>query len=474
MWAASSASRAAPAAAAQTSSRRTQHTNAATSWRPSRRLSTAARPTGALGPAAAAAAPAATDAPPARHQQHAQAQAGGRPQGELRFPYSYYDGEGRLVLKNLTLPQLEAWCASIGEDGPKRALQLWRFMYYDCKWIRSLEDAAVDKGVQSGFSRAFREKCAGLATIDGGLLLQSIHSAADGTRKMVFKVAHGPAAGGQVETVLIPISREAGAKARITLCVSSQVGCDMGCQFCYTGRMGLMGNLTPGQIVEQVVAARRLLWEEDVAAGVQRHITPITARDGLLTTRNHSLGLHVSYNKITVSTVGLVPEMRQFAAESRAVMAVSLHATTDEVRDRIVPVNKRWPLAELIATMEELFPKDKAAPRHGHHVLVAYTMLQDVNDTDEDARRLLELVKNIRCKVNLIVYNEYPGTPFRPSTPERVQAFRSILIQGGHVATVRDSRGDDQMAACGQLGDPGLSSRPRPARPEAAAAVAAA
>lgn len=380
------------------------------------------------------------------------------------------------MLKNLTLPELERWCESIGEDGPKRALQIWRWMYYDGRWIRSLEDAAAGRA-QNGFSAAFLDKVRGLATVDGGLLLQSIYTAADGTRKMVFKLANGPAAGGQVETVLIPVVREQGSKPRITLCVSSQVGCAMNCQFCFTGRMGLQGNLTPGQIVEQVVAARRLLYEEDVAAGVERHITPITnlvymgmgepmhnlpAVVPSIETLCQPLGMHLSANKITVSTVGLIPEMRQFSEQSKAVMAVSLHATTDEVRDWIVPVNRKWGLQELVRCMEELFPKDKAAPRHGHHVLIEYTMLQGVNDTDDDARRLLELTRNIRCKINLIVFNPHEGTQFKPSTPERVQAFRSLLIQGGHVATVRDSRGDDQMAACGQLGSPESSSRRPP------------
>ncbi|KAL4437757.1 hypothetical protein ABPG77_005669, partial [Micractinium sp. CCAP 211/92] len=172
---------------------------------------------------------------------------------------------------------------------------------------------------------------------------------------------------------------------------------------------------------------------------------------------------------ITVSTVGLVPEMCQFSEQSKAVMAVSLHATTDEVRNWIVPVNRKWGLQELVRTMEELFPKDKAALRHGHHVLIEYTMLQGVNDTDDDARRLLELTRNIRCKINLIVFNPHEGTQFKPSTPERVQAFRSLLIQarqwgaGGRACGHRrDSRGEDQMAACGQLGSPESSTRRPP------------
>lgn len=396
--------------------------------------------------------------------------------GPIQFPRNYYTADGLLMVKCLTLPELEAWCASIGEPPAKRALQLWRWMYYDCQWIRTVDDAPAGS-VVNGFSGAFREKFRTLATLDGGLEIVNVARAADGTRKIVFRLTAGPGAGGQVETVIIPIVREAGSKARVTLCVSSQVGCAMACQFCYTGRMGLLGNLTPGQIVEQVVIARRMLYEEDLAAGKDRHITPVTNivfmgmgepmdnLDGVLPSidvMTHPMGLHLSYNKVCVSTVGLVPAMRKFAAACRAVLAVSLHAANDAVRDSIVPVNRRYPLADVIGAMEELFPKDKAAPRHGHHVLVEYTMLSGVNDGPDDAAQLLQLLRNVRCKINLIVFNPHDGTPFRSSTPEAVATFRDVLIRGGHVATVRCSRGDDQMAACGQLGNPELSPKKPP------------
>jgi 23S rRNA (adenine2503-C2)-methyltransferase len=157
--------------------------------------------------------------------------------GPLRFPPEYYDGPGRLMLKCLTLPELEAWCASVGEDGRRRGAQLWRWMYADSvawragagaapRWLAALDDAPAP-AVQNGFSAAFRAKFAALATLDGGLALERVSAAADGTRKMVFRLTAGPAAGATVETVVIPITREAGAKARVTLCVSSQAGCAM-------------------------------------------------------------------------------------------------------------------------------------------------------------------------------------------------------------------------------------------------------
>lgn len=369
------------------------------------------------------------------------------------------------MIKCLTMDELRQWCESIGEPGQKRALQLWRWMYYDRQWLVNLDDAPAGT-VVNGFSARFRDKFRELATLDGGLEPITMRTASDGTRKIVFCLTAGPAKGGQVETVLIPIVREAGSKERITLCVSSQVGCAMGCQFCFTSKMGLLGNLTPGQIIEQVVLARRMLYEE--AGCSSKHITPITnvvfmgmgePLDNLdavlpaIDVMTDRLGLHLSYNKICVSTVGIVPAMRRFAEASRAVMAVSLHAATDQVRSSIVPVNKRYPLEQVIQTMEELFPKDRAAPRHGHHVLIEYTMLAGVNDRPEDAQALLELVKNIRCKINLIVFNPHEGTVYAPSSSESVAAFRDVLISGGHVATVRCSRGDDEMAACGQLGN---------------------
>ena len=208
-----------------------------------------------------------------------------------QFPRGYYNSSGRLMLKNLTLPELDEWCASIGEESPsKRAMHLWRWMYYDRQWLRSLDEAPAGE-VTNGFSAVFRDKLRNLATLDGGLEVVSVHSAADTTRKIIFRLTAGPAAGGQVETVIIPITRESGSKQRMTVCVSSQVGCAQNCQFCFTGRMGLLGNLTPAQIVEQLVVARRMLFEEDGGVAIDvvaattggargspsyRHITPIT------------------------------------------------------------------------------------------------------------------------------------------------------------------------------------------------------
>lgn len=373
----------------------------------------------------------------------------------------------KTLLKNMTLPQLEDWCESIGEKR-SRAMHIWRWMYYDKNWIRDFDDTA-DR--QNGFSKAFRQRARPLASLHGGLHLQSQVRAADGTRKLIFALE---GTSGQVETVLIPVIREQGQKERITICVSSQVGCAMNCQFCYTGRMGLLQNLTTAQIVEQLVEARRILAEQPdappatniVFMGMGEPLNNMQAVMDAVAIATEPLGLHFSKNKITVSTVGLVPEIRRFCeAGCPAQLAVSLHAPNDRIRDWIAPVNRRYNLDMLMNCLREHFPKGVKAGWHGRHVLFEYVMLKGVNDAPEHARELLQLVDGVECKFNLIVFNPHKGTQFEASPREAVLQFRSILIQGGLVCTVRDSRGPDEMAACGQLGNPALVQTTAPILP---------
>lgn len=400
--------------------------------------------------------------------------------------------DDRIAVKSMSFAELVAFCRDVlDEPHPeKRAKQLWRWMYSDYAWIRSLEDAAVET-TQNGFSKAFRDKFDAVATVDGGLRLVDEHSASDGTVKLVFELTRGEGKGGKIETVLIPVVREhesaGGAKERITLCVSSQLGCAMACTFCWTGKLGLLGNLSTGQIVEQVVAARRYHYERfgtgvgdrgrDGASGGQhggqrvgekpaRYVSPITnivymgmgepldnldaVVSSLDIVQDHH-GLHFSHNKVTVSTVGLVPEMRELLRRTsgNVALAVSLHGATNEVRGSIVPVNGRYPVEELVAALEELFPVgEKTAP----HVLIEYTMMAGVNDRVQDAEALLRVLARVKCKINLIVFNPHEGTKYEASTNESVRAFRDVLIRGGRVVTVRASRGDEEAAACGQLG----------------------
>lgn len=376
--------------------------------------------------------------------------------GESQYPSSWYHEDGRLMIKNLSKEELVAWCQSIGED-EKRAYQLWRWMYSDGCWLQSIDDAPAEH-VQNGFGKVFREKFHSMATLDGGLELAERVTASDGTIKLGFRVTHGPAVGSTIETVLIPVVRERGSKERITLCVSSQIGCNMGCKFCFTGTMGLWGNLTPGQIVEQAVAAKRYYYQEHHALSVTNVVymglgEPFDNLEAVMASIDTLLdhhGLHFSHNKVTVSTVGLIPEMKRFLETSKASLAVSLHGATDEVRSSIVPVNKRYPLKDVVSTLKDYFPEGE---KKASHVLIEYTMMEGVNDSPEQAEELLKVLEGVKCKINLIVFNPHEGTVYRESPQENVDTFRDILIRGGRVVTVRQSRGEDSMAACGQLGE---------------------
>ena len=235
----------------------------------------------------------------------------------------------------------------------------------------------------------------------------------------------------------------------------------MGCKFCYTGLMGLRSNLTAGEIVEQVIAAKRI--QKGTSLPVTNIVfmgmgEPFHNMDAVLKaieilTTPSSGYTPFSQRKITVSTVGLVPEIRRFTQETSAQLALSLHATTEESRSMIVPTNNKHSLSQIIQTLEELYPKGKTEGFHGRHVLIEYVMLKGINDSVEDAKRLVQLLSKIECKVNLICFNTFDGSPFVPSDVQVVKDFRALVVgEGKIVCTVRDSRGDDEMAACGQLG----------------------
>ncbi len=432
----------------------------------------------------------------------------------------------RTCLKSLPYDGLAAWVASTGEDAaavPARTLQLWRLLYYrDTKTgVGLVSDLASEAGpaTRGGLSGAFLQRAAAsAAAVDPGIELASIHASADGTRKLVFNVTAGPAAGRAVDAVLIPVVRRAGARPRLTLCLSSQAGCSQGCTFCLTGAMGLGGSLTAGQIVEQAVVARRLLAAEAAAAGAagadaaadaappppgrrtRRPPPPpltnvvfmgqgepfdnygaVSAAVSILT---HPLGLAFGASKVTVSTVGLLAEMRAFAAaHPRVQVALSLHATTDAGRAAIMPAAARagHDLASVAACLRDVFPGAPPPPPgpggeggeggaragggggsaagggggggHRRHVLVEYLLLDGINDSVDDAARLLALLDGVAAKVNLLNFNPHAAAVFGRSG--RGDAFRRALLDGGRVCTVRASRGgDDAMAACGQLGDP--------------------
>jgi 23S rRNA (adenine2503-C2)-methyltransferase len=270
----------------------------------------------------------------------------------------------------------------------------------------------------------------------------------DGSRKLVFRLADGA----RVSAVLMPDD------GRLTLCLSTQVGCGYACAFCLTGTMGLTRNLDAGEIVGQLLAASALLPpEERVTHIVFMGMGEPLANYGALVTSlriltDPRLGLGFSPRRITVSTVGLVSGIEKLGREDLKVnLAISLHAASDEVRSTLMPVNRAWSLEALMAAVRA-YP---LAPRQ--HVFFEYVLLDDVNDTPEEARRLVRLLRGVRAKVNLIPFNDWEGSRFRRPPLPRILAFQSVLLEAGVTTTVRWSKGEDIGAACGQLKEPAVA-----------------
>jgi 23S rRNA (adenine2503-C2)-methyltransferase len=279
----------------------------------------------------------------------------------------------------------------------------------------------------------------------GRLRLEQEQQAADGCRKFLFGLADG----NLLESVLIP------EEGHFTLCLSTQVGCAQGCRFCLTARRGLTRNLSAGEIVGQVLAVRRLLPPEGPALtnlvfmGMGEPLANFAALVKALGIIAAPWGLNFSSRRLTVSTVGLAPLIPRLGREVRANLTVSLNAADDDTRNRLMPVNRRYPLAEVLAACRS-FP----LPRH-RRITFAYVLLQDLNDSPAQARQLARLLKGFRAKINLIPFNRHPQLPFAPPPPERILEFQEILRAAGYTVLIRESRGQEIGAACGQLsGEP--------------------
>ncbi|MCV2879162.1 23S rRNA (adenine(2503)-C(2))-methyltransferase RlmN [Sedimentimonas flavescens] len=273
----------------------------------------------------------------------------------------------------------------------------------------------------------------------------------DGTRKYLLRIAGGH----EVEVVYIP------EENRGTLCISSQVGCTLTCSFCHTGTQKLVRNLTAGEIVGQVMVARDDLdeWPQPGAPKDETRLVsnvvlmgmgePLynfdNVRDAMKVVMDGE-GISLSRRRITLSTSGIVPEIAKTAEEIGCLLAISFHATTDEVRDRLVPVNKKWNIETLLNTLRD-YPRLSNSER----ITFEYVMLKDVNDSDADAKRLVKLIRGIPAKINLIPFNEWPGAPYQRSDWERIEAFADIIYKAGYASPIRTPRGEDIMAACGQL-----------------------
>jgi 23S rRNA (adenine2503-C2)-methyltransferase len=360
----------------------------------------------------------------------------------------------KIDLKNLTLPDLEQFLRGQGKER-FRALQIF-------KWIYQQDADGFEE--MTNISKALRTELAKTAFISN-LEPDAVEEGSDGTRKYLFPLNDGTS----VEAVLIPI------EGRNTLCISSQVGCAMACEFCLTGTFKLTRNLTTAEIVNQIMAVKRDLvtnppavqadvgdFDDDDSEDGQSE-SPAAIRNIVLMGMGEPLhnldnvipairimidgnGLQLSNRRVTVSTCGLVPEMARLGREIPNVnLAVSLNATTDELRDRIMPVNRRYPLKELLKACREF-------PLPGRRkVTFEYVMLRGVNDSLDDAKQLLRLISDIPNKVNLIPFNEHEGCGFRTPTRTAIDAFHKYLIDRHVTVITRDSRGGDISAACGQL-----------------------
>lgn len=336
-------------------------------------------------------------------------------------------------LTEMSRARLRETLAALGE--PKyRADQLHKWIF--ARGVRDF-DAMTD------VPRALRQRLQDEGYTVGRVYVERVRESVDGTRKVQFRLSDGAA----IESVLIPMPGGV-----FTQCVSSQVGCAMDCKFCYTGKLGLSRHLTAGEIVDQVVTARAAVPPD----GRIDHVVymgmgePLHNFDAVVESV-HALcdkdGVALSHKRITVSTSGLVPQIEKLGQVAPVNLAISLNATTDEVRDRVMPVNKRWPIAALLEAVRNypLPPRRK--------LTFEYVLLGGVNDTDDDARRLLKLLKGLPARVNLIPWNPFDGTAYARPDDERVRAFQRILLNRGLTATVRVTKGLDIDAACGQLGE---------------------
>jgi len=341
-------------------------------------------------------------------------------------------------LTGLTRDELERFAEGTGEPA-YRGRQIFSALHR-----RRLRDF----GEMTDLPKAFREKLSEVATAST-LAVESRYVAEDGTRRYLMKTHDGL----PVETVFIPEER------RDTICFSSQSGCPLQCDFCLTAQLGLLRTLTAGEMVEQIVVAlndaygvgaRTPRGTNLVAMGAGE---PFLAFDPLmkaLRIMSDEEGLHIVPNRVTVSTAGVVPKIRELARiPERPHLAISLAAPTDELRDRLMPINKRWPLEELLAACKEF----EESLKPGELFTFEYVMLDGVNDSDEHARALARLLNRhaLRAKVNLIPHNPADELPYKPSPEERVAAFKAVLESKGVRAFVRRPRGRDIYAACGQL-----------------------
>ena len=346
------------------------------------------------------------------------------------------EATGKTNLLGLTQPEMEQFFERIGEKR-FRAGQVM-------KWIHHF--GVDDFDAMSNLGKALRDKLKGCAEVRGPeIVSQDISS--DGTRKWVVRVASGSC----VETVYIPQGK------RGTLCVSSQAGCALDCSFCSTGKQGFNSNLTAAEVIGQVWIANKSFGS--VPATVDRAITnvvmmgmgePLLNFDNVVAAMHlmmDDLGYGISKRKVTLSTSGVVPMIDKLGEVIDVSLALSLHAPNDALRNTLVPINKKYPLAMLLAACK------RYVARLGEKrvLTIEYTLLKDVNDRTEHAEEMIELLKDIPCKINLIPFNPFPHSGYERPSNNSIRRFQDLLYKAGHNVTVRTTRGEDIDAACGQL-----------------------
>lgn len=359
-----------------------------------------------------------------------------------KFAAPRTDAAGRIALIGLTLPEMIAALEAHGL--PKfRAKQVWHWVYHR---------GVTDFEAMTNLPRDLRDTLIDKFSIERpGVMTEQ--KSTDGTMKWLLVMADGQ----QIEMVFIPEAD------RGTLCVSSQVGCTLTCRFCHTGTQPLVRNLGPHEILQQIMYARDVLGEWPVAgekkdANQGRDLTNIVLMgmgEPLYNYANVAKamqicmdedGLGISKRRITLSTSGVVPQIVQCGEELNVNLAISLHAPNDAVRSEIMPINNKYPLAELLDAC-----RNYPGLSDNRRITFEYVMLKDVNDSDDQARELAQLLRGIPCKVNLIPFNPWPNSPYECSSGNRIHAFARILNGEGYDAPIRKTRGQDILAACGQL-----------------------
>ena len=340
-------------------------------------------------------------------------------------------------LYNTSFAELKSFFIDLDEKA-FRAEQLWNWLYVkgidELSGLNNISKNIINKINEQYYLSQFK--------VSRSLLSK------DGTRKWLFKLEDGK----EIETVYIP------DKNRGTICVSSQVGCSLSCSFCHTGTMKFLRNLSTSEILGQVMYVKNILndWNNKSDKKKITNIVfmgmgePLLNYDNVIKSINvltDQKGLAFSKRKVTLSTSGVVPKILDFKEDSDVNLAVSFHAAFDGIRDILVPINKKWPIAKLLDALKEYSKK-----RMHKRITFEYIMLEGINDSIKDAKELVKLIKPFRAKINLIPFNPWPGSNYKASSPDQIKVFKKfILDEGKLVATVRLPRGDDVLAACGQL-----------------------